>query len=637
MAKSKKRNVYRLTLQWTILAMLLYMVLRPFVDRAYVADFEAYCPFGGLQAISSFFANNSLACSMTTTQIFMGLALLVGVFIFSKLFCGYICPIGTFTEWLGRQGKRFKMNFVVTGWADRLLRVFKYALLFVTFYFSVSSSELFCKTFDPYYAVFSGFSSDVVIGYAAMALLLAIPGSFFIRQFWCKYFCPLSAASNIFSFGFVFLAVVGLYVLLTLVFDMSIGWIWLLGALSLAGVLLETTRLKFGIFPIVKVTREADTCTSCRLCDKVCPMAIKISDQSKVEHIDCHLCGDCVTKCPEPNTLKFSHRNMNWLPALATVALVVLGLSFASVTDIPTISLKWGTENQMEEAAIYQQAGLKNVKCFGSAMSFANHMKELPGILGVEAFVADHSVKVYYDKVVTSEMVIREFIFTPVKRIISAPLPETANVSVAEFAVDQFFDPTDARMLSIRAAQHPGILAFETLFGEPVHAMFYYDAAVISQKEVTAVIEAKKVVWETDGRESVAKTDFEVASISNRGKLSLEVYLTKMYEPVEMTFNGFEDYEATQMDSLRFDFPQAADPALTDMPWYLLSHMSNNRGVVCFSVKATSKGFVLDLKFIPQLTDSATIVAQLNQPQLKAHLSDGTEETLDNPYRFSIK
>ena len=92
-----------------------------------------------------------------------------------------------------------------------------------------------------------------------------------------------------------------------------------------------------------------------------------------------------------------------------------------------------------------------------------------------------------------------------------------------------------------------------------------------------------------------------------------------------------------QIDSLRFDFPQAADPNLTDMPWYLLSHMSNNRGVVGFVVTATSQGFVLDLKFIPQLTDSATIIEQLNQPQLSVHLSDGTEEVLDNPYRFELK
>ncbi|HCT70423.1 MAG TPA: hypothetical protein DF409_04570, partial [Bacteroidales bacterium] len=208
----------------------------------------------------------------------MGLALLAGVFLFSKLFCSYICPIGTFTEWLSKQGKRFKMNIVISGIADRLLRLLKYALLFVTFYYSVSSSELFCKTFDPYYAVFSGFSSDVVMSYAVMALLLAIPGSFFVRQFWCKYICPLSAASNIFSFGFVFLGIVALYAVLTAGFGLSIGWIWLLGALCLAGVILETTRLKFGIFPVVKVTRNADTCTSCRLCDKACPMAIKISD-----------------------------------------------------------------------------------------------------------------------------------------------------------------------------------------------------------------------------------------------------------------------------------------------------------------------------------------------------------------------
>ena len=106
MAKAKKKNFYRLALQWTILGLLLYMVIRPFIDKSYVADFEAYCPFGGLQALSSFLANNSLACSMTTTQISMGIALLAGVFLFSKLFCSYICPIGTFTEWLGWQGKQ---------------------------------------------------------------------------------------------------------------------------------------------------------------------------------------------------------------------------------------------------------------------------------------------------------------------------------------------------------------------------------------------------------------------------------------------------------------------------------------------------------------------------------------------------
>lgn len=634
MAKAKKRNIYRLALQWTIIALLAYMVIRPYFDKAYVADFEAYCPFGGLQALSSFLANNSLACSMTTTQIAMGLALLAGVFLFSKLFCSYICPIGTFTEWLSRQGKRFKMNFVISGITDRLLRIVKYALLFITFYYSVSSSELFCKTFDPYYAIFSGFSSDVVMSYAVMALLLAIPGSFFVRQFWCKYICPLSAASNIFSFGFVFLGITGLYALLTLVFGLSIGWIWLLGALSLAGAVLETTRLKFGIFPVVKVTRNAETCTSCRICDKACPMAIRISDIPKVQHIDCHLCGDCVTSCPEPNTLQFSKRKINWLPAVATVALVVLGLAFASVTDIPTISLKWGSPAQMENASIYRQSGIKSVKCFGSSMSFANHMKELPGVLGVEAFVADKSVKIYYDAAITSEKAIREFMFTPVSRVIAAPAQHIQSVSAAVFAIDKFFDPADARLLALKVAQKPGVLAFETMFGEPVHTLVYYDSTLITTGEISKIIEQKKVEWMVDGELNQAETGFKVAFAEPESSLGLAAYLKKMYEPVSMTFNGFDSYDSLQTSALQLPFAEAANPELTDMPWYLLSHISNNRGVVKFEIQATDRGFELHLVYLPQMTSKEEILNQLNEPALKVHLSDGTEQQLDNPYRF---
>ncbi|NTW25998.1 MAG: 4Fe-4S ferredoxin, partial [Lentimicrobium sp.] len=89
MARVVKKNYYRLSLQWLVLLGIVYLLLRPIVDKAYTADFEAYCPFGGLQAFSSFLVNNSLACSMTTTQIAMGLALILGIFIFSKLFCSY--------------------------------------------------------------------------------------------------------------------------------------------------------------------------------------------------------------------------------------------------------------------------------------------------------------------------------------------------------------------------------------------------------------------------------------------------------------------------------------------------------------------------------------------------------------------
>lgn len=648
MAKRTKLNPYRTGLQWVILLMLVYLLIRPIIDRTYTADFEAYCPFGGLQAFSSFLTNNSLACSMTTTQIFMGFGLLVGIIFISKLFCSYICPIGTFTEWLGRLGKKFKVNKDIKGWPDRLLRVVKYALLFVTFYFSVTSSELFCKTFDPYYAVFTGFSSDVVISYAAMALFLTIPGSFFIKQFWCKYACPLGAASNIFTYSYVFIGITAVYVLLVVVLKLSISWLWLLGALTLAGVLLETWKVKTTGFSIFRISRNADTCTSCKLCDKACPMSIKVSTTEKVKDIDCHLCGDCVASCPEKDTLNITgnrflpkksdvvkgNRTMLWLPAAAVVLLVIAGMAFAERVHIPTISLKWGDAVQMKEAGVYEQAGLTSIKCFGSSMSFANHMKEMEGVLGVETFVSDHSVRVFYDKKVNNNEDIKRAIFTPVKRLYKTPADKLSNIAVCEAAIDQFFDPNDAELLSIRFMQHEGILSMQTLFGEPVHALIYYNPAIITVAEIKSLIEEKKVSWEVEGDLNVARTSFKVASMEDKAQLSLKQYLGTLYEPVSMTFNSFEKYTVDQLVTIEYPFPQGADPALTDMPWYLLSHLSNNKGIVSFETQPTDKGLVISLKIVNDMVTREEVDALINQPELMVHLSDGTAQTVKNPYRF---
>lgn len=652
MAKKTKLNPYRIALQLTIALLLGYLLFRPYIDKTYTADFEAYCPFGGLQAFSSFLANNSLACSMTTTQIFMGFALVAGIILMSKLFCSYVCPIGSFTEWLSRRGRKLKLNIDIKGWPDRLLRVVKYALLFITFYFTVTSSELFCKTFDPYYAIFSGFSSDVEISYAVMALLLAIPGSFFIRQFWCKYACPLGAASNIFSHSYIFIGIIGVYVLLTVVFKLSVSWIWLLGALTLAGVLLETFKVKIKGFSIFRITRNVDSCTNCKLCDKVCPMAIKVSTLDKVKDIDCHLCGDCVATCPENNTLKITRGSFSssgqsqdkpaagkkigiqWIPAASVVILVIAGLAFADKVHIPTISLKWGNEQQMASAGIYEQAGLTSIKCFGSSQSFANHMKEVPGVMGVETYVGSHSVRVWYDKSVLTADDVKRSIFTPVKRLFAAPGNELESIAVCEVAIDNFFDPNDAGLLSTRFSQNKGILAMQTLFGEPVHTVVYYDPALIDASKISSLIEEKKVSWEVEGEEYVAKTAFEVASLKEEQPVTVREYLGRLYAPVSLTFNSYEDYTSDQLETMEFDFPAGADPDLTDMPWYLLSHLSNNRGVVKFETVPEDGGFKLQLQTVKGKVTREELTGMMNADSLTVHLSDGTMQVLKNPYSF---
>jgi len=42
-----------------------------------------------------------MACNMSETQLLLGLGLLLGAVFVGKLFCSYVCPIGTFTEWIG--------------------------------------------------------------------------------------------------------------------------------------------------------------------------------------------------------------------------------------------------------------------------------------------------------------------------------------------------------------------------------------------------------------------------------------------------------------------------------------------------------------------------------------------------------
>jgi len=171
-----RKNWYKLIYQFAIILILVVAVFRMLFSKGYTPDFEAYCPFGGVQALGSYLTMNSLSCTMTSMQIMMGIILFAGIVLFSRLFCGYICPLGTIGEWIGKLGEKFKIRFTLTGVADYALRFLKYALLFVTFYFTLKSSELFCKKFDPYYATMSGFNSDVVVLWASLAILALVVG-----------------------------------------------------------------------------------------------------------------------------------------------------------------------------------------------------------------------------------------------------------------------------------------------------------------------------------------------------------------------------------------------------------------------------------------------------------------------------
>jgi polyferredoxin len=634
--KQSPVNYYRIILQWGILALLTYMVVRPFADKNYAADFEAYCPFGGMQSLASYLSIHSLACSMTTVQVALGIALLLGVILFSKLFCSYICPIGTFTEWMGQLGRKAKMNIVLKGNADRILRLLKYILLYITFYFTVTASELFCRKFDPFYASFTGFSGDVVLWYAVPAILLTIFGSFFIRQFWCKYLCPLGAITNIAVYALPSAALTLLWVLLTSVAGIAIPWPWLLGAVCLTAFIFEATTLKFFVFPSLRITRHDDLCTHCRICDKKCPMAIQISNIDTVNHIDCHLCVDCVAKCPEKGALTINKHRMNWLPAALTVLLIAAAIIIGTIYELPTISENWGDMNS-RNLKVLRMDGLKSVKCFGSSRSFANQMKQVKGVIGVETYVKHKRVVVYYDETIIKEEGVKKAIFSPLSELLNYNGKYPSKVSFVKLGIDRCFDPNDQRYLAELLRKDKGVMALHTNFGEPVEATIYFNPSLTSESNIISLASSKKLILGKGSDQRSIETGFVV---NEKNKISGEIpameFLSLFIPLTDVAFNKYESYTDDKMLVYELPFEQAADPEMQQWLPYMVSHASNDDGIVRIRTEFTESGPVIRIWFVDGMTTVEKINSLLKAPEFTVHYPDKSVKKVKNPFILPI-
>ena len=321
------KNKLRVYIQLFFLALVGYVAIRPLFDSSYVADFEAYCPFGGIASLGSKLSQGTMSCNMSEVQVMLGIGLLVGVILIGKLFCSYVCPIGTVTEWLGKIGDKLKVRIEMPKILDRPLRALKYVILFFALYFTMTTSELFCKEFDPYFATTNLFNNaDIVLYFAIPALVLTVLGAIFFRLFWCKYLCPLGAISNIFLNVVAAGALIIVYIIVNAL-GANLSLVYLVGGIVLVGMLNELGFMRSFGFPLPKIKRDATLCSNCGMCDAKCPQGIKISEYKTIDHIDCNLCTDCVYHCPLKNTLTINKsKNLKYLAPIATVILIAISL-----------------------------------------------------------------------------------------------------------------------------------------------------------------------------------------------------------------------------------------------------------------------------------------------------------------------
>jgi len=240
---------------------------------------EAYCPFGGLESLYQFVTTGGFIRRIEPSTMIIFAAVILLTLLFSRGFCGWICPFGSIQEWIGMVGKKvLGKRFNPTGAWDHVLRYLKYVILVVIIGLTWWSGVLVFRDYDPFLAFFH-LGQDIeekAWGYGI--LLVVLIGSFFIERFFCKYACPLGAV----------LAILG----------------------------------KFGL---TKVHRDEEDCKGCNVCQKNCYAHVDFLGVNEINDAECNHCMDCVADCPKPNVL--SVRATRWRfsqPAYA--GLLIAGL-----------------------------------------------------------------------------------------------------------------------------------------------------------------------------------------------------------------------------------------------------------------------------------------------------------------------
>jgi polyferredoxin len=232
---------------------------------------EAYCPFGGLETLYKYVTSGGTFVSHThLSNLVVAIAVLVTALLLRSAFCGWICPLGftqdlvhSFSTWLQKCSVPFRKAFRSLGqrgrpvWSflDKYLRFVKYGVLVWAVTGAAIYGVMVFRDFDPWSALINITEWTFTPGLVVLGLTLV--GSLFVERPWCRYACPLGAASG------------------------------LLGKLS----------------PIY-IKREADACTSCKICTKACPMGLQVHTATTITSVDCISCLECVSECPREGAME---------------------------------------------------------------------------------------------------------------------------------------------------------------------------------------------------------------------------------------------------------------------------------------------------------------------------------------------
>ena len=236
----------------------------PFLSSA---SLHAVCPFGGVETLYTLVVSGLYVKKIHSAALALaGIVMLLSIF-FGPVFCGWVCPLGTVQEWVGRLGRKLfrrRYNHFVPARLDRYLRYLRYGVLLWVLYVTATSGVLVFEAYDPYYALFNFWTTEVA--WTALLILgLVLLGSIFVERPWCKYACPY-------------------------------------------GAVLGITNL----FRVFSIKRSTTTCKADGACSIMCPMNIQVDSKTTVRDHQCISCMECTSEaiCPVAKTVLLTSRGV---------------------------------------------------------------------------------------------------------------------------------------------------------------------------------------------------------------------------------------------------------------------------------------------------------------------------------------
>ncbi|WP_320130206.1 4Fe-4S binding protein [uncultured Sphaerochaeta sp.] len=297
------------------------------------ASLHAICPFGGVVSFWNLATLGTLVKKVHDSSVVLAVLGLFLALLFGPVICGWICPFGTFQEWIGKIGRKIfkkRYNHFVPTKLDKILRYARYLVLAWVSYMTVITGKLIFQDVDPYYALFNFWRSEVAIsGFVILGIVMVL--SLFVERPFCKYACPYGAFQGLFNF-----------------------------------------------FRIFKIKRNETTCISCNACSRSCPMNIDVAHGSVVHDHQCISCMQCTseTACPVQNTVEFvplkAKKSMHLRTLGITASLILLGgIGFSMLLGL------WNVESSKQPALIKEGefAGLPSPSDIRGSYSWADVSK----------------------------------------------------------------------------------------------------------------------------------------------------------------------------------------------------------------------------------------------------------------------